>query len=913
MTQLWFSLGSIVIDSANMAQEQQEEALNAIHRILGRIHSAGLMPEQIYSYNLLAPSASALQRPPYLKLLSARLISTLSDAAWMAQWGAMVEETSVEKAFMQSHGQREPPGRLMRSKMQPLGPEVWLEFILWCCVDGGFFQTASRLLRRIQNEKSNAWFAISWFPARGLTEAGGNIDWNHLTSEADRINRLQPKDAFTQMPARTISAEVVLAVVEMALNSVTSDASGRGTAFSKVQPILKSTLEFLEPHSLPQSYFQYLSSRISQLNGFEVRENPGELYSFTQTLDHLLSLESVVEQDEEIRISEVEQIKTKAMMYPALLQQCLDSCAWIADVRTGVEVYAAHQKSIDARVLETIASFFTSDLDLIQDSGEIYYQPPPDLYEYRSTHGQLPPSAVAGFLNMITSARLPRLGEWFIYNDEVDGPLLPFESYHLSCTGTALARFAAMSQDRHLIYQLERSRRSTNLLPSVNFLRALCNAQITFENFPAAEKLLQELRKAITGGYSPSNVASLGAVILRLEQRLGLTRSEVDANLLVDARSLLERILAGEFGVNSSDQIATSTTLFKHQISSLVRIFGAIPDTQLNEVAQTWRSLYQATNRRNLPSATFNVLLDAVVDCKGSQEGRILWDLFCQDPREDDGSVEAVSEDEDDLPFETGPEVPNQNSDLPLEPTERQQNSKNVVEEDFTFRGNGTVDEPQQALMDTNEMESPPAPTADGLSFSVDFNSNNIHHDGIDYSNLWDTNTDPDTSSSTPSSSLSTHNESPPVPSTTTTFPLVRPTLQTLRTIVRANLLEKRNQIEFSYPTGTQSVLHWAMQFFVAFQVPKETVELEVQFAVPKDEYQRLMLKEARTLYERTRRKSGLEGREGYAVSIAEQFGGRVRETGGASSDAGGRMRESLERKEREKEKKKKKERGEGR
>ena len=104
MTQLWFSLGSIVIDSADMPQEQQDEALNAIHRILGRIHSGGLMPEHIYSYNLLATSASAVQRPPYLKLLSARIMSTFSDAAWMAQWGAMVEETSVEKAFMHGHG-----------------------------------------------------------------------------------------------------------------------------------------------------------------------------------------------------------------------------------------------------------------------------------------------------------------------------------------------------------------------------------------------------------------------------------------------------------------------------------------------------------------------------------------------------------------------------------------------------------------------------------------------------------------------------------------------------------------------------------------------------------------------------------------------------------------------------------------
>jgi hypothetical protein len=107
--------------------------MSCVFRTLARLHHAGMISDRVYQYP--KPDASQIVfRPPALHFLSSSIMSVLSDAAWHEH------ETAVAAAAADA-GEPSPfipytPG------IRELGPEIWLELILWCCVEHGFAERA---------------------------------------------------------------------------------------------------------------------------------------------------------------------------------------------------------------------------------------------------------------------------------------------------------------------------------------------------------------------------------------------------------------------------------------------------------------------------------------------------------------------------------------------------------------------------------------------------------------------------------------------------------------------------------------------------------------------------------------------------------------------------------------------------
>ena len=844
MNQIWFSLGNIIIESANMDEERRSQALTAVYRILGFVHNSGLVPEHVYSYVPVATSAAAVQRPPILHLLSSRMLSTLSDAVWRSHSDEVMERAVSQGAQYKDLG-RDPPGGRFRLKVKPLGPEIWLELVLWCCVDGGFSMAGSRILRRLQEDTHDPWFAVSWSQGQSDSQTQLDIDWDRVKLRSGgtvgRIEAYSADRPFVEMPSRTISSEVVMALVEGQLSAISPGVPSRGFSFSKTQPLVKSTLSFLEPHRLEPSYFDYVTIRASQAPGFDVDFNPAELRSWVQTISSLKSMESLLKEQPDLPLMSLNSLNFHSEVVPGLLHQCMEGFLRRGDVRAAIEVFAAIQHSIDLSKLKSINSFLRSNSTTSLSSGNKAYVSA--RADFVSSHGQLPLYQLAGFLNLLTDTRLPRLGHWLVYSEDVDGPLIPRAAYGALCISPSLVHFAALSKDTGLLNLLNESRRYSGLKPSVNFLRSLCSVNIAFKHFDRAEEILEELRHANGGGYHPSNLAYLAGTMLQLEYEISTSDDSRSQTQLKRAETLADKMISGTLDAKAPDFSLVQRGEFRQQISSLLQIFAATASPALNGFSKRWEATYEPSNGVNLSASVFNIFLNAVVDFKGSYEGQKLWDLFCQDPRD------ALKDGAGTEPESTSGSA---DWDVPFEDNRNDQKSGDERTQQLQAHDQAAV------LAHGKRQESMGTQTPPPRSDLISFVGSDAHRDSEGSAGSWplvasDDHGDKSTAESQPLS------------------PVVRPDIRTLRTIVRAHLAEMRNEA-FQKPRAldTQPIMQWAWQFYVAFGVPRDAIAQELKYKAVDGDYQELSIQEAKAVYDNARRNMGVHGKD--PVSISKQF-----------------------------------------
>src|SRR4051812_14743041 len=160
MTQIWKSLGYTIIDAADLEGEEADAAMRFVYRVIAQIHKLGLVPDNVYTY--IPPSyTSSVMRPPIMHLLSSRLLTTLSDAVWRAHQDDVIAQ-AVNSGIGYKELGHDPPGGRFRLKVRPLGPEVWLEFVLWCCVEGGFAMAGAQIIEHLRQRIEKPWSAVNW-------------------------------------------------------------------------------------------------------------------------------------------------------------------------------------------------------------------------------------------------------------------------------------------------------------------------------------------------------------------------------------------------------------------------------------------------------------------------------------------------------------------------------------------------------------------------------------------------------------------------------------------------------------------------------------------------------------------------------------------------------------------------------
>ncbi|RMD42560.1 hypothetical protein DV735_g2527, partial [Chaetothyriales sp. CBS 134920] len=625
LAEVWQFLGYLIVEVANAHSQDTTSIMAVVYQTLAKLHHRGLVPVNIYDW-ANSSFSSSVQRSPTLHLLSSRILSTLSDASWRSYQDEAI--TRGEQLGISYQKTQDPPGGRFRLKVRELGPEAWLEFVLWCCVESNCPQAGANLVSLLAEQHSHPWCASSW-QAKSDQDRDIKIDWDRAKSRTGgavgRIEGYSHDNPLAEIPPHTISAEVIRALIEGSIDEVGAHQVSAAPSSSTLAGTLQSLLTFLHPHHLPKDYTDYISARSFDSLAPALFARPKTVEDLTDTLSNIRALSIADNRMSSVPVRmDYHSIVQQSQLYAGLLHAYMHACGCHAEVRKAIDAYDKVQEMVDQSKVKAITSFLSLPPD--QQDPSVRNQ------DFIMSHGQLPLFRIAAFLDVLNDSNHTSLSEWLIYSTDVDGPFIPTSAFERESVASALIRYAGANHDQQLLRYVMTAVHGRRLKPPVSVLRLEANAHIQFCDFQSAATSLQSLKPAVAGGFHPDNLACLATCILRLEARCHTKDHRRAKGHLAEAVALMRDILHGRYNGNPGDFDIVQRQLFKQQIGHILRMCANLPSPELNLIASSFREKLPNSNAPTLLKRTFNIFLHGIVEVMGAAEGVRLWDQFCQRP-----------------------------------------------------------------------------------------------------------------------------------------------------------------------------------------------------------------------------------------------------------------------------------------
>lgn len=643
MEQIWQSLGCLILEAADLPAEEAYTTMSHVYQILAQLHHCGFIPHNIYAYDL-SKDPYSLRRPPTIHLLSSRILNTLSDAAWRAHEKEVVAQAAAAGAQYSYLG-FEVPGTRYKLKIRELGFEVWLDFVLWCCIEGGFAKETTWILEQMRertNEKR--WSVVSWDTVEALSPDGSpkasRVDWDRVRDRTGgvvgRIEGYSNDRPFVEIGDRTICSEVVLATIDGLINTTKVGVGTRGNSVGFVQErigILKSILD-RDNIRLKPGYLNSLVVRILESQGIDPEVDPASL----QRLLKLSPMHGYAPEfdgsrasfENDLELLTPEYILNRSAITLGLFHRTIDAFSKLGNVGGAIDVFVALQSAVDGHKTQAVRSFAQNLKQQVREREYLVPRLLSPVQDVSRFYPQLPIQVLVGFLEILADAQVYGFGTWLLFSTDVDGPLIAPTMYGHPQLAPSLLRYAASTADHGLVIRIVEA---IEVPAPAHVLRALLECKIVFHDFGPAEDLLYYLKDENAGGWRAPTVATLAAEVLRLEHRC-LVLSENSAThqelyALDRAQSMLRKLLSGAYNL-SQDPSLRRSDYSERKLKSFSRIFDSIPgDLQL--ISQETH-VVDGPRADTVLAQAFNILLSAIVETRGSQAGKNMWDLWCFDP-----------------------------------------------------------------------------------------------------------------------------------------------------------------------------------------------------------------------------------------------------------------------------------------
>lgn len=625
MEQVFLILGEIVHNAAHVSPEKSKVAMPYVYRILARLHHAGMVPDRVYRYST-PDDHDTVFRPPTMHLLSTHIMSILSDAAWVEHEPRVTAEGE------------ESPFLPFKMGVRELGPEIWLELILWCCVENGFMD-AIHLLKRIMGR--NSWHVRSWRPFLQDSKSVWNtkIDseetWRHPDSRDSKPSPAHGNAAFHGLGKRTISAEVAMSIITSLMNRVYLGMGWRGVAPRHLIVYFRVLLRQL----IAQGSENTLESTTKAMNAFAVRflesgaleahNDPHTFEAFLNTHPYVVPPWVNGQRDmKELDHLSPSQIYDETSAFAGMMEYNIGTYATRAQTHLALGSFNKLLNVVDESKRQNINKSF-----------ELLRQPEASVpfFDARYPSAQeplescIPQMSNATFAKLLDIARVSKGFEftrWLLSSDDIDGPAIPASAYGDQALAPSLLRLATETGNEELYEQVVRS---LSRPLSLNTLRALLSAKISRGEWDNVLELFSYIRDYRAKSWGFSNISALATAILRMDQSLQHSRKTGKApppgtkDSLDRAKDVLLRVLNGEFG---TPHYIRTDNYYPLAIYGFCHILTSIPGP-LSDVA----SAVDPHNRNRssnasfpiLPTEPFNDLLEAVVDVHGSAGGKALW------------------------------------------------------------------------------------------------------------------------------------------------------------------------------------------------------------------------------------------------------------------------------------------------
>ncbi|KAL2222771.1 hypothetical protein M432DRAFT_20552 [Thermoascus aurantiacus ATCC 26904] len=638
MREVWQSLAFIILEAADLPSNESKQPISYVYQILARLHHSGSIPDSVYKY-LRPQDEEAPFRPPGMFLLSTHIMNVLSDAMWL------VHEAEVS-AKAAAAGNKSPY-RPFKMAIRELGPEVWLEFVLWCCVEEGFVKEGVWILQRMKAREGDlAWNVKSWKPLLQHPELvrDTKIDvedfWRRPGDPPVSRMSKSPTGVFYGLGKRTISVEVITSLMDGVANLVYRGLGYRGLSPRAVLQYLVF-LNSLLARATKEDWQS--ANRVSNWSVVRMIESGGiDPQADPQALERLLRGQSwtVLPWDdntstleEELNQLRRQQIYDDSSALIGLLEYNLRSYAAHRHTGGALDVFAWLQELVDTSKLQHIHRFLEKARELDdEDLSAPDQQHRSSLSNnlYRSSIPQLSNATLADLLDLVTTSGAFRFGEWLLFSTDVDGPVIPLDAYGDQALAPSIIRFATATRNTPLCNQVVES---LSQPVSRNTLKALLNFRITMGDWDRVVTMFEYLRDHKAKSWGDSNVTALAAAVLKLDRsaKRKIPPTPEKEESLSKAKDILLRLLNGEFNT-PPDPSAGRMVYQERALYRLHQVFMSIPGP-LEEICRKAELKYKPASSRDIipyiPSVAFHNLLAAVVAVQGSAAGKKLWERWC--------------------------------------------------------------------------------------------------------------------------------------------------------------------------------------------------------------------------------------------------------------------------------------------
>lgn len=636
--QVWQSLGCMILQAADQLREEascSKVITSYVFQILAHMHHTSALPSSIYRYTQTI-DPFAIQKPPTLNLLSYRIMTILSDAAWNAHETEIVSEATKTGARY-PYKDHDPTRATLQPHVREVSLSIWLDLILWCCIEGGWVMEAawiiSEMVRR-ENEKQLKWSVMNWDSLKKLATVKASWRLNmEQTIAKSRVNEIAGGIGIAghggepppiDIPARTISREVIMALVDGLANLSSNGSSSKAIQeYISICKRLLATDGFdLEPH-----ISNCIIVRMLQSGCVDIMHEPDVVEQILQVaplapreIEMSTSLPCGSRSFRELGI-------TTSAACTGLLHLTLFSNTVLGNLQGALRIFHKLQTSIDDNRRHVLSAFITdvvrqTDTKLDGQTG------PAGRGESILLFSTIPVNMLAEFLDLVTDAKLFDLGRWLLYSSDVDGPAIPREFYSEPNLQPALLRFAMATADTQLEARI--TERLKTPVP-LHILRALLHFQVAAGKWRHVEDIFIHLRDRTGTSWRPLDVMRIAKEILRME------RDFRQPELISKAFVLLQKCFSGEFRP-LRNQARASVLPEVQRMNQIFRMLKTCPGSLAQLTSPYSNIIGRPNSRTTIPTSVFNTLLEGVVESNGSAAGKALWDLWCRIPS-DHGST----------------------------------------------------------------------------------------------------------------------------------------------------------------------------------------------------------------------------------------------------------------------------------
>ena len=606
--QVWQCLGHVVIEAANRNIQDRSHMMSYVYQLLALMHSQGVVSPLIYQYdteNVL----STMRKPPFLHIMSSRIMAGLSDTMWKVTEPGLMRDAALVAATYTYRG-REMPGSELNPRVRPLGPEVWLELILWSCVHGSYFEEAGKLVEHAQGQTgAYRWNTQDWEELQETL----NRNWaqgkpkSRMQSWFDRI--AGASEGYSEEPPavtldeRSLSKEVMAAVSNGLATAHTPGVDQLKSLSSTCSYVRSCRQLFGNTMTQTDSLF-WDSISDGLLSDADINET-GSKERFTRKMQIAEGLEQSRTAIHGYGTSmDTELAASRARPLHAVLLRALDQCVQDKDVTEGIACFDKLRKWSENN-LGTLADRNAPD------TGE-------ETIPLASLTAYLPNHLLASLLDVMTEAKvyafvrslLPLLAT----SDEaskIQG--LPWSTSPL--LQSSVLRFANATNDRDLELAVLTQSEQTRSYISDDAIREFLYSQLLAGEWDHARFLLTHMRSDRRLALTAVDIAKFCSVLFQHPYNIPLMRIIYDI-FSREYHPQRDFSKPPDYSLpRTLNQIARMGACFRHSRCDFFKSL-TIQDGQ-------------ASNSIMIPAEAFNILLSTIASIFGPTTGYTFFRRWC--------------------------------------------------------------------------------------------------------------------------------------------------------------------------------------------------------------------------------------------------------------------------------------------